>query len=87
MNVKFKKIEEGKFMLDVLGYMCPFTTLQTLKALFKVKPGEILEVLTSNQPSYEAISKNVQDKGHKVLTVEKAGESIWRIIIQKKTEE
>ena len=82
--VKFVKIDEGKYLLDVRGYTCPYPVIYTRKALTKLSSGNTLEVLTDNPPSCENIPRAVKEDGHEVLSVENIGRGVWRITIVKR---
>jgi len=81
--VKFVKIEEGRYVLDVRGYVCPYPVIYTRKVLSRLKSGEVLEVLTDNPPSCENVPKAVSGEGHEVKSVERVGEGVWKIVIKK----
>jgi tRNA 2-thiouridine synthesizing protein A len=81
---KFAKVGEGRYILDVSGYTCPYPVIYTRKALAKLSAGEILEVLTDNPPSCENVPRAVKEDGHDVLSVENVGRGIWRITIVKR---
>jgi len=82
--VKFVKISEKRYLLDVRGYTCPYPVIYTRKALTKLSSGDTLEVLTDNPPSCENIPKAVKEDGHEVLSVENIGRGVWRITIIKR---
>jgi tRNA 2-thiouridine synthesizing protein A len=82
--VKFVKIDEGKYLLDVRGYTCPYPVIYTRKALTKLSSGNTLEVLTDNPPSCENVPRAVKEDGHEVLSVENIGRGVWRITIVKR---
>jgi tRNA 2-thiouridine synthesizing protein A len=81
MAVKFEKVRDGLFMLDVQGYVCPHPQIYTKKALEKLKPGEELELKFDNPSSGESIMAMCETDGNPI--VEKAQESgkimRWRI--------
>lgn len=82
MAVKFEKLGEGSYMLDVKGYVCPHPQLYTKKCLEKLKQGEVLELVFDNPSSGESIASMCQANGDDILTKEKdAGKSTmrWRI--------
>jgi len=82
MAVKFEKIGDGAYMLDVQGYVCPHPQLYTKKGLEKLKQGEILEVVFDNPSSGESIFAMCQAEGNVIVSQEKeAGKSTmhWRI--------
>ena len=80
-----KHVESGsKEELDLRGEVCPFTFVETKLKLEDMKSGEILEVLLDHEPAVRDIPKSVESEGHKVLSVEKIGENLWKIVIRKK---
>ena len=82
--VKFSKIEEGRYVLDVRGYTCPYPVIYARKALASIRVGEVLEVLTDNPPSCENVPRAVKEDGHDVLSVEKVDRGVWRIVVVRK---
>ena len=82
--VKFAKIGERRYILDVKGYVCPYPVIYTRKVLAKLKSDEILEVLTDNPPSCENVPRSVEEEGHKVEKVERVEEGVWKIVIRKR---
>lgn len=68
--------------LDVRGEVCPVPDVETKMALKKMKPGEILEVLTDYAMSRERIPVVVAGLGHEVLEVLEDAPSEWRIFIK-----
>jgi tRNA 2-thiouridine synthesizing protein A len=82
--VRFSKIGEGRYVLDVRGYTCPYPVIYARKALASIDVGEVLEVLTDNPPSCENVPRAVKEDGHDVLSVEKADRGVWRITVVRK---
>jgi len=81
--VRFAKVGEGKYLLDVRGFTCPYPVIYTRKALKQVEPGALLEVLIDNPPSCETVPAARED-GHDVLGVERVDAGVWRVLIKKK---
>lgn len=81
MAVKFEKIREGAYMLDVQGYVCPHPQLYTKKAMEKLKQGEILELVFDNPSSGESIMAMCETDGNEIVErVRQDGNSQrWRI--------
>ena len=69
-------------VLDVRGEVCPYPDVKTQKKVKSMKPGEILEVLIDYPLSAERIPRSMEKMGHKILKLEKTGESEWRILIK-----
>ncbi len=67
--------------INECGEVCPVPDVDTKRALGKMKPGEILEVLIDYPLSKERIPATVERMGHEVLKVEETGPSEWRILI------
>jgi len=68
--------------IDERGEVCPVPDVDTKRALKKMKPGEVLEVLIDYPLSKERIPNNVEKDGHEVLAIEETGASEWRILIK-----
>jgi len=84
MAVKFEKLGEGSYMLDVQGYVCPHPQMYTKKGLEKLKPGEVLELVFDNPSSGESIAAMCQADGNQIITQDKeAGKSTMRWKIRK----
>jgi tRNA 2-thiouridine synthesizing protein A len=73
MAVKFEKKGEGRYMLDVCGYVCPHPQLYTKKSLEKMNSGEILEVTFDNPSSAETITQMCEAGGHTVIDKRQEG--------------
>ncbi len=70
--MKFNKLTEGRYQLDVCGYVCPHPQLYTKKALEKIKDGEVIEIVFDNPSSGESIAAMLDTTGDEV--VEKTGD-------------
>jgi len=70
--------------LDVKGEICPNPDVRTLTTLEKMEKGQILEVLLDYPLSVERIPRNVENRKHKVLKVEKIDGTDHRILIEAK---
>lgn len=80
MAIKFEKVAEGQYQLDVKGYVCPHPQIYTKKALEKMQPGEVLELLFDNPSSGESISAMVEKDGNKLIEQkQEGGQYQWRI--------
>lgn len=81
MAVKFEKVGDGTYMLDVQGYVCPHPQLYTKKAMEKLKQGEVLELLFDNPSSGESISAMCQTDGNEIIeqTRQTGNAMRWRI--------
>jgi len=78
--MKFEKTGEGRYLLDVKGYVCPHPQLYTKKALERLKPGEVLELLFDNPSSGESIATMCDNTGDEVVDrKQEAGLYIWHV--------
>ncbi len=67
MGVKFEKKEEGKYMLDVCGFVCPHPQIYTKKSLEKVNSGDVIDVVFDNPSSGETIIQMCEAAGHEIM--------------------
>jgi tRNA 2-thiouridine synthesizing protein A len=82
MAIKFEKVSEGNYLLDVQGYVCPHPQIYTKKALQKLKPGEILELVFDNPSSGESVAAMCETEGDEIVVrSQAAGDPTlrWRI--------
>ncbi len=80
MAMKFEKLGEGSYSLDVKGYVCPHPQLYTKSALSKMKPGETLRLLFDNASSGESIASMCDKEGDEILEqVTNSGSYQWTI--------
>ena len=80
MGMSFEKIDEGRYCLNVNGYVCPHPQIYTKKALEKLASGEILELIFDNPSSGESIEQMVENDGNELLEQTKeSGQFIWHI--------
>ena len=78
--MKFEKIADNRFMLDVKGYVCPHPQMYTKKALAKIQSGEHLEVIFDNPSSGESIAAMCDITGDEIVSRrQEGGEYIWDI--------
>jgi tRNA 2-thiouridine synthesizing protein A len=57
--------------LDCLGLYCPAPLLQTRENMERIKPGEILEVITDDPAAEEDLKRFARRAGHEVVSYEK----------------
>ncbi len=82
MAIKFEKIRDGTYLLDVQGYVCPHPQIYTKKALQKLKPGEVLELVFDNPSSGESVAAMCETEGDEIVDKSQAsGDPTlrWRI--------
>lgn len=80
MAVKFEKVNDGDYLLDVTGYVCPHPQMYTKKALGKLKTGDVLTLVFDNPSSGESILAMCDSVGDELVErADEAGSSRWRI--------
>lgn len=81
--MKFEKNDDGTYMLDVTGYVCPHPQLYTLKCMEKLNEGMVMEVLVDNPSSIESITQACGGKGYTVLETNQPKAGVTALKIQK----
>ena len=80
MGMTFKKTDEGRYRLNVNGYVCPHPQIYTKKALEKLASGEILELFFDNPSSGESIEAMIDNDGNTLVEkMVEAGQFEWHI--------
>ena len=80
MGMSFKKVEEGRYRLNVNGYVCPHPQIYTKKSLEKLGSGDILELIFDNPSSGESIEAMIENDGDELLEKNKvSGQFEWHI--------
>jgi tRNA 2-thiouridine synthesizing protein A len=78
--MKFEKKADGRFVLNVEGYVCPHPQIYTKKALEKVSSGDIIEVLFDNPSSGESIATMCENTGNEIVErIQDGGKFRWDI--------
>jgi len=67
MAVKFEKISDKSYLLDVRGYVCPHPQMYTKKAMEKIPSDTILKVILDNPSSSEGIHELAKVEGYEIL--------------------
>jgi tRNA 2-thiouridine synthesizing protein A len=80
MAVKFEKKEDGKFILDVCGYVCPHPQIYTKKSIEKVNSGDTIDVIFDNPSSGETIIQMCDSAGHEILDKKQEGGKLIYVI-------
>lgn len=80
MAIKFDKISDGHYQLDVTGYVCPHPQVYTKKALQKLSEGDELILMFDNPSSGESILSMCESEGNDVFDRQESdGSSTWKI--------
>ncbi len=82
--VKFWKKGDKVYVLDVTGYTCPYPVIYMKNALGRIGPGETLEVIFDNPPSCETLPEAATEDGHEVVSLDKIGSGLWRLIVRRR---
>jgi len=69
--------------LDTRGEICPYPLVLAQREMKKLQPGETLVVVSDYPLSAENIPRWAAEQGHRVLRVEKVGDALWEIEIEK----
>ena len=80
MAMKFEKTGEGKYMLDVCGYVCPHPQIYCKKSIEKMAEGETLNMIFDNPSSGETIKQMLDQAGHELVEEKKEGSKIIFVI-------
>ncbi len=68
--------------LDCLGLFCPIPVLKTREAMKRLRPGQILEMM-SDDPGSEADMQSWSTRtGHELLEIDRNG-AVFRFVIRK----
>lgn len=81
--MKFEKNDDGTYMLDVTGYVCPHPQLYTLKCMEKLNEGMVMEVLIDNPSSIESVTQACSGKGYSILESSQPKAGVTALKIQK----
>lgn len=68
------------YRLDMQGEPCPYPAIATLEMLPKLKPGEILEVISDCPQSINNIPLDARNHGYEVLEIQQNGPTIRYLI-------
>ncbi|MAT64500.1 MAG: preprotein translocase subunit TatB [Gammaproteobacteria bacterium] len=80
MAVKFEKVGDHDFLLDVTGYVCPHPQMYTKKAMGKLASGDVLTLLFDNPSSGESIVAMCESEGNELIEkTNEDGASKWLI--------
>ncbi|HNW83552.1 MAG TPA: sulfurtransferase TusA family protein [bacterium] len=75
------------YNLDITNDRCPLTFIKTAYQLSKMNDGDILELLISEGEPLTSVSKEVEEYGHKIISVVHVSGSTYKITIQKSSDE
>ncbi|MHA2401009.1 MAG: sulfurtransferase TusA family protein [Promethearchaeota archaeon] len=70
--------------IDLRGEVCPYPDVKSKRKIKKMNSGEVLEILIDYPLSSERIPETMKSLGNEVLSVEKTGNSEWKILVKAK---
>ena len=71
------------FSVSVFLFLaCASTVVLAAESTYQIGPGDVLEILLDYPLSAERIPETMSSLGHEVLSVDKTGDSSWKILIQ-----
>ncbi|MBF0218062.1 MAG: sulfurtransferase TusA family protein [Gammaproteobacteria bacterium] len=80
MAIKFGKISDGEYELDVKGYVCPHPQMYTKKAMQKLDSGDVLHLNFDNPSSGESIIAMMESEGNELFErLDSNGSFYWKI--------
>jgi len=68
--------------LNLAGEVCPWPVILTLKEIKRMKPGQVIEVLTDHVPSVANIPEAARSNGHEVVEASRVDKGLYKIIIR-----
>ncbi|MBM3241447.1 hypothetical protein FJZ31_34635 [Candidatus Poribacteria bacterium] len=80
--VQEKEEEESPKVLDLKGTPCPINYVKVKLFLENLAPGSILNVYLDEGEPISNVPKSLENDGHKILKIEKVGES-YRVRVEK----
>ncbi|MBU0728853.1 MAG: sulfurtransferase TusA family protein [Proteobacteria bacterium] len=80
MAMKFDKISDGVYELDVCGFVCPHPQLYCKKSLQKIESGDTLKLIFDNASSGETIRQMLDQQGDEITAeTTEGGKLVWMI--------
>jgi tRNA 2-thiouridine synthesizing protein A len=73
MAVKFEKVDDTTYSLDVCGYVCPHPQIYTKKSIEKINSGDVVKVVFDNPSSGETIIQMCESAGHEIVSKDQDG--------------
>lgn len=68
--------------LNLVGEVCPWPVILTLKEVRKMKPNEVIEILTDHVPSVTNVPEAAKKEGHEVLEASRVDKGVYKIVIK-----
>ncbi len=74
--------EKPDISIDTVGLICPYPALETKKALDGLEKGQLLEIVTNNEPTAKKSIPILCEQSGCTFEMLQEGDS-WRILIRK----
>ncbi len=68
--------------LDLIGKVCPWPVMLTMKELKKLGNNEVLDVLVDHFPSTINVPEAAKKEGHEVIENIRVADGVYKIIIR-----
>lgn len=69
--------------IDIKGFICPYTLIETRDTLKALEPGQVLEVVCDYEPAAKATIPSFCEKKGYPLQIVEDGVTAWHIFITK----
>ncbi|OGQ97642.1 MAG: preprotein translocase subunit TatB [Deltaproteobacteria bacterium RIFOXYD12_FULL_57_12] len=76
-EMKFEKVSDTEYNLDVCGFVCPHPQLYAKKSLEKIAEGAILNLVFDNPSSKETIVQMCEAAGNDIIESKTEGGKIY----------
>jgi TusA-related sulfurtransferase len=73
---------KGQF-LNLKGENSSSALIRCMIVLGEIRPGDVLEVLVSEERVANDLTRLLTEEGHRVIEVGRPGESVWKLDIEK----
>ncbi len=71
-------------VLDVRGEICPVPLVRCVNEIKKMKPGEVLKVISDHPPAKKSIPMEMEAQGHEYTIEENGAEFTITIVVKGK---
>ncbi len=82
-ETKLMRINRNRYSIDIRGYTCPYVQLIAIRAIKRLDPGNILEIILDNPPSSRDVPIAMEKNRFEVLETQRPDEGIWKIVVKK----
>lgn len=71
------------YQLDITRYHCPITFVKVKVQLYKLEPGDILEVLLKGEEPLENVPATAEREGLRILETRQVSDGVYLVRIEK----